>query len=210
MQIKFPTEEDVIADEAFINKVLRNKLPILAGVAFFIALALAVSGGGSKRMKRERDFFSLSHSHKLLEKGEGEFNEVSLSKLLKLYPEAEADFAYFLRDDKIIEREVQKAASYEQGIISRLSYIPPLYLEFMKVVQLMEGEESNKAFESLGKLKGEIEKEGVMKYPRLYCFVLSRYAFVLEQNGQVDDAKVARQQLAEFISKENLNFDMVF
>ncbi len=203
MQIKFPTEEEVVADEAFIQKVLRNKFSVFGGIVFFLALALAVSGGGSKRMKRERDFFSLSHSQALLKKGSEDFNESKLLKLLKEHPEAEGDFSYLLRDDKVVEGKLEEAGLYEEGIISRLSYIHPYYLEFMRVAHLMEEGEQNTTFEALGQLKSKIEKEGIDQFPRLYSFVLSRYCYLLEQKGQREEKTVIQQLLTDLLNKEN-------
>ena len=199
MQIKFPTEEDVRADVAFVDKVLRFKVPMAFGLAIFIGVAVFVSGGGSRRMSRERDFFTLSHQLQQLVSGDEEFNESKLAKLLKAYPEVSSDFDYILRDVKLIEGNDKEAQHLGNKIIDRLSYLHPYYIEFMQVAQLIEQQRPVEASKNILILKHKIEEDGIEKFPNLYAFTLARYGYVQNLLGSSENQSKSREELRELI-----------
>lgn len=197
MQIKFPTVEDVKEDEAFVDKVLKFKWPLAAGAAFFVAVAVFISGGGSRKMARERDFFSISKIFGELVDQSDAVDHSQLAKFLKSYPEITSDFDYILRDKKILQGD--DVTDIEDRMIARLSYLHPFYLEHMAIVQLIVKKDYVIANQRAISLVDKIEKAGVTKFPKLYCFVLARYGFLQGKLGNSDSLKENHIRVQELI-----------
>ena len=203
MQIKFPTMEEIQEDQAFTDKVLSYKYFILAGVVAFVILALVFSNSGVKKMSRERDFLTMSHSLELLKRGSQDFDASHLSQLLKNYPESTVEFDHYLRDSELVNGNQAEARGIENRILKRLSYLPSLYLTFAQAVQLIEDENFKEALEQLAQIRAQIEREGIENYPRLYCITLSRLAFLQGELGFDEIQLDLKQQLKGLMSGEN-------
>lgn len=201
MQIKFPTVEDVQEDQNFIDKLLQFKWYILAGVALFLSISLFIASGGSRRMTREKDFFTISKLLQELKDGDEEVNESKIASYLNSYPEIRCDFDCLLRDHAVLKGD--DASKIEDRILSRLSYLHPFYRDHMKVVQLIEQESFEEAQTVCAALISNVEEKGVNQFPVLYSFSVARLGYIKEKLGNPDSNKEAWARIKELLTKED-------
>lgn len=205
MQIKFPVEDELSCEEdrklSWLSLLKEHVWSIVLIIGCSIALGLFLANRGAYRATREQDFFNMTSLLRQLEQGE-EVDQAQVSKLMQKYPEVTAAFDHMLRDEKLLEGEQEAAGRLEKEIVTRLSYLPTHYLTYMEAIRALEDERFDDAKQQLNHLRKVIKEEGIQEFPRLYCFVLARCAFLEGQSGEEEKKQSAKQELKELLYDE--------
>ena len=181
MLVEFPNENKKVP-ENLASRLYRWRFPILSGVLLFLLASFAMARYGLQERRNIQDFFQVGVQLNELKKGE-EVDRSQLNALIQSHPEIGPLLDHYLIEDYFLSGDSESGRQAGENSLKRISYVNPLYHDFVKTSFLIENEGYEEALAQARDLEKRIPTEAA--FARLKFFNLLRIG-MLEKNLGID------------------------